>query len=557
MEDTEGFDDSNDQQNSVVESTPRRGRRSRVSKRGSRLTGGDTSRSNPEFQFITLTGHPGAASANPDSRRLIRAQARRATGQQHEDLAESNSLALRPKPGGNDQGAKAFTSRFRLVDPSSTKSISKSKARKNRAVVEVSVRAVPSEELEEVEEVVRYPEERLQYWIPSMPAFNGLPIPLLPSTHAILDYYHNDLRVNSFALNPEGNVWNVARLHPAVLYSFIATIGTLRVYSLGLEIDDPDILYHRMKAERLINEHFDQPGAFPTDDICNAVGVLVNREATDGSYESATVHMTGLARLIELRGGLQTLEHLPVVQRVISWADFCYAATWNRPLFFPLLESFAWPIEIYDRFITRNITESTDYGPSDLTFNRLDVLEALEQLYTLTIKIREYVPGYGNKFPIANGIYFLEHKLSSINNTGNIIRVESFDSAFDISELLALAAQLFLHLAIRETPRDAKRHRNLFDRLRVSMPPLADFSTISAPRLLVTLLMWICYVGAADTRDPSAKDFFLLSLRQLCFALNITSWEDFTDCLRETMHSELFCSIHSVEMWNAIAPSAT
>jgi hypothetical protein len=237
--------------------------------------------------------------------------------------------------------------------------------------------------------------------------------------------------------------------------------------------------------------------------------------------------------------------------------DFCYSSTWNRPLFFPVLEVFAWPIETYDRFMTRNITESLEYGPADVTISRLDVLEAVEQLYTLTINIQAYKPGIGNKFPIANGIYLVEHKLSSINNMGLVTEHDFLDPIYDISESLALAAQIFLHIAIREVPREAKRHRSLYDRLKASIPNNRDFSIILAPRSLSNLLVWIFFVGAADSQDRTARNFCVFSLKQLCFSLNIKSWDEFRDCLKDTMWSEPFSPFHAMGLWNEIAPSLT
>jgi hypothetical protein len=42
-------------------------------------------------------------------------------------------------------------------------------------------------------------------------------------------------------------------------------------------------------------------------------------QTMNGTFASAKVHMEGLKRMIFLRGGLQSLSHSQMLQRIITW----------------------------------------------------------------------------------------------------------------------------------------------------------------------------------------------------------------------------------------------
>jgi hypothetical protein len=39
-----------------------------------------------------------------------------------------------------------------------------------------------------------------------------------------------------------------------------------------------------------------------------------------GTYQTATVHMAGLKKLVDLRGGLQAFNHNDILQRLLTWS---------------------------------------------------------------------------------------------------------------------------------------------------------------------------------------------------------------------------------------------
>ena len=111
------------------------------------------------------------------------------------------------------------------------------------------------------------------------------------------------------------------------------------LYSLT---DYAAINLHRAKSIAYINKRLDSEGTNNSqplsDGVVVAVAMLVNVEVRaspqrviftrnlltplqtlTGSYQAASAHMSGLRRMVDLRGGLDAMEHSVLLQRVVTW----------------------------------------------------------------------------------------------------------------------------------------------------------------------------------------------------------------------------------------------
>jgi glucose-6-phosphate-specific signal transduction histidine kinase len=91
---------------------------------------------------------------------------------------------------------------------------------------------------------------------------------------------HNDLRVNSIALNP-GTAWfEFLRKDTLSLYAHISVISSLRNIALGIE-DQRDSHFFLMEAIRHINQRLVEERETRrklSDGLIVAVAILVNKE---------------------------------------------------------------------------------------------------------------------------------------------------------------------------------------------------------------------------------------------------------------------------------------
>src|SRR5579871_4333498 len=127
------------------------------------------------------------------------------------------------------------------------------------------------------------------------------------------------------------------------------------------------------------------------------------------------------------------------------------------PLAFPLLLGLSRSLPTSDRFISDMVLQYKLFGPSDISEPSLSILKVLTLLQSISRTISVLPSVGGDRVVISNSIYVAEHQLLSLT----FPRGDPDATVLDISECLRIAALLYLHLAIREWPLRAQRHRRL------------------------------------------------------------------------------------------------
>jgi hypothetical protein len=72
-----------------------------------------------------------------------------------------------------------------------------------------------------------------------------------------------------------------------------------------------------------------------SDAMIGAVAKMASYEAMQGDLESYRVHMTGVKRMVDLRGGLDCLGLDGLLRRIIIWIDLNSGFLIQEPRFFP------------------------------------------------------------------------------------------------------------------------------------------------------------------------------------------------------------------------------
>lgn len=95
-----------------------------------------------------------------------------------------------------------------------------------------------------------------------------------------------------------------------------------------------DILQLRGMAIREINQALTVPARGTSDQIIMAVAEMATYEALFGSHEIFNTHMTGLTRMVTLRGGLPALGLDGLIERILLWIDVNVAHVNRSRLYF-------------------------------------------------------------------------------------------------------------------------------------------------------------------------------------------------------------------------------
>ena len=87
----------------------------------------------------------------------------------------------------------------------------------------------------------------------------------------------------------------------------MALMGTLNRYFFGRDVVNSDIVSHLTQAVVLVNQSLDTHEA-TCDANIYVVNFMIVHELLNGAEDRALVHLRGLQKMIELRGGIVGLE---------------------------------------------------------------------------------------------------------------------------------------------------------------------------------------------------------------------------------------------------------
>ncbi|KKA22315.1 hypothetical protein T310_3645 [Rasamsonia emersonii CBS 393.64] len=90
-----------------------------------------------------------------------------------------------------------------------------------------------------------------------------------------------------------------------------------------------------IQSVQAINEALAQQGEVPDDALIGAVAKMASYEAMFGTLDTYNLHMQGLARMVSLRGGLESLGLDGLLRRIVIWIDRNAAFLNGSSLYFP------------------------------------------------------------------------------------------------------------------------------------------------------------------------------------------------------------------------------
>lgn len=122
------------------------------------------------------------------------------------------------------------------------------------------------------------------------------------------------------------------------LFSVIILLAASHFVSVqGVSTKKIDLLGLRYEAVSMINKTLEaQPPNAIHDALIGAIAKMASYEAMFGALENYHIHMQGLARAVELRGGLTSLGLNGLLHRIVLWIDQNAAFLHGSGLYFLL-----------------------------------------------------------------------------------------------------------------------------------------------------------------------------------------------------------------------------
>jgi len=248
--------------------------------------------------------------------------------------------------------------------------------------------------------------------------------------------------------------------------------------------------------------------------------------------------MQGLQQMINLRGGVQTLS--PLIQRIVTWSDFCHANVFCTQPLFPRL-----PLSIYSQH-TFGTPNPNLLDPQQLFGIESPITPIISNLRALSSDLDPNNIKSVNRLSASNQIYHLEYSLLLLLN---------FPSNFHYpkSLTLATAAHLYLYLVIREISPTSELIYRLVRRLQEGLEPRAVdwwMQTEESKRWL----LWIYFMGGIVTAGGERVEhfWFVKGVESTCRMMEIRDLGSLIGSLKKCVWQDGFCEQRCADLWKEV-----
>ncbi|PVH80459.1 hypothetical protein DL98DRAFT_532003 [Cadophora sp. DSE1049] len=278
---------------------------------------------NSELTFVNFSGSP--QHGNPSNSKTVRSHVMKKYRQQRKAEKRSRPPLGRYKVPFYDSGifsrpAKVQGTPPKLELPKVENVLSAEVSPKSSSTPD----STDFDDIEEIERTEIFSEPLknsslapLAFLDTRLNGFNFLPIYASPRVLMLLHTNISSTIRTSVHADPSEKylsyyVDNAARLYIALSYSatrFQDKTGN----------GPSESLYYLQKSISAVNDDITDPLKQASDSTIATVASMANIENLNGDPETAVVHLNGLKRMVEMRGGLSCLGMRGILQRVVLW----------------------------------------------------------------------------------------------------------------------------------------------------------------------------------------------------------------------------------------------
>ncbi|PBP17722.1 hypothetical protein BUE80_DR011613, partial [Diplocarpon rosae] len=171
--------------------------------------------------------------------------------------------------------------------------------------------------------------------------YQSYPIDWNPDYGPILDFYITHILIDTPALSQPGPVFLLRSLwlpfmmtKRTIFYAALAFAGAVLHSRHKFPMNTPTLLELRHNAISSININLSDPEFCKTDQMIAAVFCFSLLESMYGEAASYQIHMEGLAKMVNLRGGLDHIGLDGLIKRMVLWLDYNHAKVHGSALVF-------------------------------------------------------------------------------------------------------------------------------------------------------------------------------------------------------------------------------
>ncbi|KAK5994942.1 hypothetical protein PT974_03331 [Cladobotryum mycophilum] len=479
----------------------------------------------PPIDFVTLTGPLSDTIAGKAASKIVRSQAMRnyIWKQNHPSMVDGGDT----KVHGKAQGQGQYKGKFRLGSSSQQpKTMVTNRPEKRHDTISRQHRTLGSSNS------MVFVNNRLD-------PFDSFVLALGRESEMLINHYFSTFRMNSVAVNPDGNFFSYARTDPALFHSTLYLVALDYNFRLGMPASSAS-LSHGGEAIRLIKERLREREL--GDMTIAAVALLVTKENLDGKYDLSKVHMKGLEYMIKERGGLQNIKG--IFQRIVTWSDLCYSNVWNCQPRLPRL-----PTTTKQEKIRLPLNDEVELlAPDDVFGADSPMVSVFQSLREASLALDSDYVSTVDRMTLSSQIYHLEYDILLLNKDDTkFLGPERRLSPGHLP--LKIAAHTYLYLVMRELPSRSYIVSTLIARLQAALE-IQNKEWWNSDTKRQKWLLWIQFIGYGAATGTAEKWWFVEHIDLMCRMLGIVTRDEFQRCLRSILWQEMWCGNHCRDLWS-------
>lgn len=274
-------------------------------------------------------------------------------------------------------------------------------------------------------------------------------------------------------------------------------------------------------------------------------------KANNGAYEAMKTHMTGLSRMIDLRGGFKNANFPPSIQRQIAWADLQTSNILSMPPKILPFSSPALDISPYNCTTTLpDVLASTTACPSTYTIDFETITTDLRIIFSdlryLTSVLDTQSP---SSIKERDSMWYSDKMYISQRNL-NYSSMYPSPEHTKLDTACCVAASIFAHVYLRDLGFFSKVVDIMITRFKSSLEDISSEGLDEDVEGRITLF-WALIIAGISAFGKSERLWFVERLRVLSERMEIEGPRDAEERVRKILWSEEWTT-HLDTLWEEL-----
>ncbi|KAH7398042.1 hypothetical protein BKA64DRAFT_673420 [Cadophora sp. MPI-SDFR-AT-0126] len=324
-------------------------------------------------------------------------------------------------------------------------------------------------------------------------------------------------------------LFNVVLAHYAANYRLVTGRG-----------DPMEAISFIAASIRIINERMNWPDQRTSDGTIAAVAGMVLQEVKNGDEVAVKAHLSGLERMISLRGGLLKAKFPAALQRMIAWAELYASSVLSTTP--TILPHHSPALDIAPYRFTETTSGCFDSSSSQPLFNRnivwdpidTDIEQVFLDLHYLSSIVESDDPKVGEEIDnmwYSDKTYLVQRSLVYLYQHPQM-------SHSKLDTLKCLAASIYVDSCLRGQKFSAPAIGILVSKLKSELESFLmsyDLELVESSEEADQNLLWVCAFGGIAAYGWPDRNWFVEVFTSVCDRLEIEEWEHAKGKLRETL----------------------